>query len=91
MPNQIAYKASSKHGHVSEATPMLAAVKFFQLFPAARKCDVIKGEIDVTPHGEFFVVKFTIGVKTSYPTHWDNVTKKTLNSLPDNNEGIPNA
>jgi len=85
MPNQIAFKASSKHGHCSAHTPRQAALDFFARFPNARKCDIIQGELDVKEYGTFFVVKLTIGVKSTWPTSWDDITKKTAASLPDTN------
>lgn len=80
MPT-IAYKASSKHGHTTAHTPRKAAEAFFTKYPNARKCDIIQGEDD----GLFFVVRFTIGVKSTHPTRWEDVSKKLLTTLPDTN------
>jgi hypothetical protein len=73
-----AFKAYSKHGHVTADTAKDAATKFFVTFPSARKCDIVEGETD----GDFFVVKYGNRFSASgMPQSWKDVTKKTLGGI----------
>jgi hypothetical protein len=73
-----AFRAYAKGQSVTALTARAAAGKFFRTYPARRKCNVTEGEID----GAFFVTKFTIG-KGERPQSWSDVTKKTVETLPD--------
>lgn len=77
-----AYKAYAKGDSVVADTPRKAAVQFFAKHPNRRKCNVITGEDE----GFFFVVKFTVGKRSTWPTAWSDVTAKTVADLPDTNE-----
>lgn len=75
-----AYRASANGGFgVTDITPRSAAAKFFETFPAKRKCDVIEGEAD----GHFFTVKYGRRSAGDWPQSWKDVTKKTLLELPE--------
>lgn len=81
MAKQVAYRAySSSAGSVTEDTPRKAANAFFAAFPGKRKCNVGKGEID----GPFFTV-----VYDGKPiVRWTDVTKKTMDTLPDEKDVV---
>jgi hypothetical protein len=73
-----AYKAAGKAGHVTRATPRDAATAYFESFPTSRKCDVQEGKRE----GGMFTVSFTLTDKATWPARWENITKKTVASLP---------
>jgi hypothetical protein len=75
----MTYQARGKAGRVTRATPRQAALDYFAQFPASRKCDVQEGKSE----GGFFTVTFTITDRSTWPQHWDDVTKKTALALPD--------
>jgi len=75
MSNPIAYKATGPAGHVTRDTPRAAALAYFQCFPRARKCTVLRGEVD----GAFFVLRITREPNLA----WRNVTKAGVATLPD--------
>jgi hypothetical protein len=75
-----AYRASAKDGSaITKESPRAAALAFFERFPDKRKCNVTEGEID----GAFFVVKIGRLSNPSWPSRWENVTKKTAPGLPE--------
>jgi len=73
-----AYKAYSKHGHVTADTPRDAAQVFFNTFPSARKCDIVEGE----HNGDFFTVTYGRASLGEWPRQYKDVTKKTVSTLP---------
>lgn len=71
-----AFRASSKHGSRTDATPRAAAIAFFTAFPKARKCDVHEGETD----GHFFTVRLALGGGGS--RRWTDVSPRLVAELP---------
>lgn len=69
----MAFKAYSKHGHVTADTPQAVRDKFFETFPNARKCDIVEGQYD----GQFFTVRYGRASAGEWPTFFKDVTKKT--------------
>lgn len=74
-----AYRASATGCGVTAQTPRAAAEKFFSTFPTKRKCNVIEGEAD----GHFFTVAYGRASEGKWPEQWKDVTKKTMNDLPE--------
>lgn len=75
-------KAFQAHGTGCTATaetPLAAATKFFAAYPTRRKCSVIEGNVE----GPFFQVRYGSKAKGEWPRSWKDVTKKTLNTLPN--------
>jgi hypothetical protein len=66
-------------------TPRQAAKTFFEANPSARKCDVTAGEIETTGGVEFFVSRFGNRFAGGMPQSWKEITKKTVDNLPDEN------
>jgi hypothetical protein len=77
--SNIGFKAYSKQGNMVAETPRKAAMKFFAAFPTARKCDVIQGKNE----GDFFVVSYGRISEGNWPASYKDITKKTLDTLPD--------
>lgn len=77
-----AFQAYSVHGGVTASTPKEAAILYFEKFPKSRKCDVIQGTID----GHFFTVAYGRASLGQWPTSWKEITKKTIDSLPNTTE-----
>lgn len=75
----IEYQAHGKHGSRTEKTPKKAARAFFEAFPNARKCDVVQGESD----GQFFTVSYGRASAGEWPQSYKDVTRKTVDQLPD--------
>jgi hypothetical protein len=74
-----AYQASATgHGRATRATPFEAAAAFFAANPKARKCNVHEGE----DNGAFFVLRFTLTRKDTWPASWRDVTRKAAADLP---------
>lgn len=78
-----AYRASSKHGGITAATPQQAAQAFFDKFPTARKCNVHEGESE----GGFFTIRLSLLAGAPRAQSWKDVTKKQIASLP-NSEAV---
>lgn len=74
-----AYRAHGTDGHATASTPRAAALAFFAKYPTKRKCDVIEGAYD----GQFFTVSYGRVSEGRWPASWKDVTKKTMNDLPD--------
>jgi hypothetical protein len=72
-----AYATDAKN--VTAATPRKAAVAFFEANPGKRKCNVTQGDLE----GHFFVVTYGRKKEGDPPTSWKDVTKKTLQDIPD--------
>jgi hypothetical protein len=78
-----AYQAYSKGGFSRTAsTPKQAAIAFFAEWPAKRKCDIIQGDAK----DGFFTVTYGRKSAGQWPSHWPDVIKKTIDTLPDTNE-----
>lgn len=69
------YQASAKGDRKTADSPREAAKQFFSSFPSRRKCNIIEGKVD----GHFFVVTYG----DPWPASWKDVTKKTIETLPE--------
>lgn len=76
---QTAWKACGKAGHVTEPTARKAAQTYFERFPKSRKCSLFSGWLD----GGFFFMRFGKISEGDWPTSYRDVTKKTVNDLPE--------
>lgn len=79
------------HSARSAMTPRGAAIAFFDANRTARKCRVYEGFAD----GRFFTIEYgqrTYPNETAprWPRNWKDVTKRTLASLPDTADQVPN-
>ena len=74
-----AYQAYATGASVTRDTPREAAKAFFEAFPNKRKCNVTEGETD----GLFFTVAYGRSSEGQWPQSWKDVTKKTVDQLPD--------
>lgn len=54
-------------------------MRFFAAYPNKRKCNVTEGTSD----GQVFTVKYNLYPRQG-PAYWPDVTKKTLETLPEN-------
>ena len=75
------YRAFGTNCSVTANTPRQAAKLFFETFPARRKCNIIEGTVD----GSFFTVSYGWKSLGEWPSSYDDVTKKTIETLPDTN------
>ena len=73
------YQAYADGCRVTENTPKQAAISFFNAFPNKRKCSIIEGESD----GYFFTVSYGRSSTGGWPYSAKDITKKTLNNLPE--------
>ena len=76
---QIAWKAAGNAGHLTGPTARAAAQAYFERYPNSRKCSVFSGWLD----GEFFIMRFGKISEGDWPTTYRDVTKKTVNDLPE--------
>jgi len=74
-----AFKAYADGANNTAATPREAAAKFFEQNPKRRKCNVIEGTVD----GPFFTVKYGRKSLGEWPQSWKDITKKTVETLPN--------
>ena len=74
-----AFQAYAAGNTATAETPLAAGQKFFQNFPNKRKCSVIEGNVD----GPFFQVRYGSKAKGEWPRSWKDVTKKTVDTLPN--------
>lgn len=70
---------AKNHGNRVADTPRQAAKDFFAHNPKARKCNVIQG----VANGIFFTVTYGRASKGEWPESYKDVTRKTLDTLPD--------
>ena len=74
-----AYQAWAGDIRVTDKSPRGAAMRFFAAYPNKRKCNVTEGTSD----GQVFTVKYNLHPRQG-PAYWPDVTKKTLETLPEN-------
>ena len=74
-----AFQAHATGATVTALTARAAARKFFERFPTRRKCNVIEGTVD----GPFFSIRYGRKSAGEWPQSWRDVTKKTVETLPD--------
>jgi len=77
--SQKAFQAYANDCSASALSAKKAAQKFFTNFPSKRKCNVTEGVVD----GNFFTVTYGRKSDGEWPQSFRNVTKKTLQELPD--------
>lgn len=73
----MAFQAYGKAGQAIAETAKQAALKYFELYPSSRKCNIIQGEQD----GHFFTVTYGRPSEGQWPTSYKDVTKKTAATL----------
>lgn len=74
---------SERHGYCIGESPRDAALKFFEKYPNARKCEIIEGKSD----GRLFTVIYGKASEFDWPDYYKNVTRKTVMALPGTDGG----
>jgi hypothetical protein len=76
---QKAFQAYANGCTVTASSARKAAQKFFETFKGKRKCNVTEGTVD----GPFFTVVYGRASDGEWPQRFTDVTKKTIETLPD--------